>query len=119
MDRRNRLLAVESPEARLRLLWFDIIRESISNDPKPTTVAMAIQAIRERARVTPNQFAGQIFTSQATISRLEAGITKGSPTILTRIAQEAHRQGMTNTAEYLRTQAVILESEIRRKGGRR
>lgn len=115
----EQLLAIPTAEGRVRVLLLEILINRMSGDPTPATVAQAVYGIRQRSGINNAQLAGRVLVSRAAISTLESGHSQGSPSVLRRIADEAERQHMTNTARWLRKHADATEYENTKRGGKK
>jgi hypothetical protein len=115
----EQLLAIPDWRERVRLLTLEAIHTALTSDVKPQTVAEAVYNLRTKAKCTTRGFAARLHTGHAVISRLEAGISRSTPSLLRRLVEEANANAMSHTAEYLQSQAAQLEREIRIKGGKR
>ena len=106
-------------EGRVRALLLSALGHNLRRDPIPESIPAACYATRIKSGLSAREFAAQVGTSHATISRLESGGGKATRAVLVRLAEAADRHRLHNTANYIRLQADFLEMETWNKGGKR
>lgn len=105
--------------AKFRTSIIRMICRRLTSEPRVSTLPDAMRRIHKKSG-TLATVAGNIGVTTSTLHHLESGFTKyGSPSLLSSLSLEAHKLGLMATAEWLADQALIMQSEVGRRGGRR